>query len=86
MHLVRHYLNFCEWKDRKTVAKHLERIYQATDDIEADKARGSSSTDDAAMNLNYAAIRSCEKTGRAAKERVAARNPFPILYPEQFNA
>jgi putative transposase len=38
VHLVRHSLNFCGWKDRKTVAKDLKRIYQATDDGEAEKA------------------------------------------------
>jgi transposase-like protein len=38
VHLVRHSLNFCGWKDRKVVAKDLKRIYQATDDIEAKKA------------------------------------------------
>jgi len=38
VHLVRHSLNFCGWKDRKIVAKDLKRIYQATDDIEAEKA------------------------------------------------
>jgi len=35
---VRHSLNFCGWKDRKEVAKNLKRIYQATDDGEAEKA------------------------------------------------
>ncbi|MEO9572957.1 MAG: IS256 family transposase [Roseobacter sp.] len=38
VHLVRHSLNFCGWKDRKVVAKDLKRIYQATDDVEAEKA------------------------------------------------
>ena len=38
VHLVRHSLNFCGWKDRKAVAKDLKRIYQATDDKEAEKA------------------------------------------------
>ena len=38
VHLVRHSLNFCAWKDRKVVAKDLKRIYQATDDAEAEKA------------------------------------------------
>ena len=38
VHLVRHSLNFCGWKDRKEVAKSLKRIYQATDDAEAEKA------------------------------------------------
>jgi putative transposase len=37
VHLVRHSLNFCGWKDRKEVAKSLKRIYQATDDVEAAK-------------------------------------------------
>jgi putative transposase len=35
VHLVRHSLNFCGWKDRKNVAKDLKRIYQAIDDVEA---------------------------------------------------
>ena len=38
MHLVRHFLNVCGWKDRKNVAKDLKRVYQATDDVEAEKA------------------------------------------------
>lgn len=29
VHLVRHSLNFCSWKDRKSVAADLRRIYQA---------------------------------------------------------
>ena len=37
LHLLRHSLNFCSWKDRKAVAKNLRRIYQATDDAEAEK-------------------------------------------------
>lgn len=46
------------------------------------------------MHLNLAyrwfcrldlAIRSFEKTGRAVREWVAARNQFAILYPERFN-
>ena len=36
VHLVRHSLNFYGWKDRKVVAKDLKRIYQATDDTEAE--------------------------------------------------
>ena len=144
VHLVRHSLNFCGWKDRKTVAKDLKRIYQATNDTEAEKAladfeaewgqkypsiapswrrawqevipffafppavrkiiyttnaieslnrgirkttktRGSFPTDDAATKLIYLAIRSFERTGRAVREWVAARNQFAILYPERFN-
>ena len=38
VHLVRQSLNVCVWKDRKVVAKDLKRIYQATDDAEAEKA------------------------------------------------
>ena len=38
VHLVRHSLNFCSWKDRKAVAKNLRRIYQAVDDQKAAKA------------------------------------------------
>ena len=38
MHLVRHSLNFCSWKDRKAVAADLRRIYSApsTDMAEAE--------------------------------------------------
>lgn len=32
-------MNVCGWKDHKAVAKELKRIYQATDDKEAEKAR-----------------------------------------------
>ena len=38
MHLVRHSLNVCGWQDRKNVTKNLKRVYQATDDVEAEKA------------------------------------------------
>lgn len=38
VHLVRHSLNFCAWKDRKVVAADLKRIYQAaTADQAADE-------------------------------------------------
>jgi putative transposase len=47
--------------------------------------RGSFPTDEAATKLIYLAIRSFEKTGRAVREWVAARNQFAILYPERFN-
>jgi len=30
VHLVRHSLNFCSWKDRKSVAADLRQIYSAT--------------------------------------------------------
>ena len=48
------------------------------------KTPGSFPTQDAATKLIYLAIRSFEKTGRAVREWVAARNQFAILYPEQF--
>ena len=35
--------------------------------------------------LSEPAIRRFEKTGRAVREWVAARNQFAILYPERFN-
>ena len=38
VHLVRHSLSFCGWKDRKVVARDLKRIYQAVDDQAAEKA------------------------------------------------
>jgi transposase-like protein len=38
VHLVRHSLNVCGWKNRKAVAKDLKRVYRAADDIEAEKA------------------------------------------------
>ena len=143
VHLVRHSLNFCGWKDRKAVAKDLKRIYQAADDTKAEQAladfeaewgdkypsiapswrrawqevipffafppevrkiiyttnaieslnriirkttktRGSFPSDEAATKLIYLAIRNFEKTGRAVREWVAARNQFAILYPERF--
>lgn len=38
VHLVRHSLNFCSWKDRKVVAADLRRIYQAaTADLATDE-------------------------------------------------
>lgn len=38
VHLVRHSLNFCSWKDRKAVAADLRRIYQAaTAELAADE-------------------------------------------------
>lgn len=38
VHLVRHSLNFCSWKDRKVVAADLRRIYQAaTAELAADE-------------------------------------------------
>jgi len=40
VHLVRHSLNFCGWKNRKEVAKSLKHIYRAVDDETAAKARG----------------------------------------------
>jgi hypothetical protein len=48
-------------------------------------ARGSFPTDEAATKLIYLAIRSFEKTERAVREWVAARNQFAILYPDRFN-
>jgi putative transposase len=38
VHLVRHSLNVCGWKNRKAVAKDLKRVCRAADDIEAEKA------------------------------------------------
>ena len=38
VHLLRHSLSLYGWEDRKNVTKGLKRIYQATDDIEAEKA------------------------------------------------
>ena len=35
VHLVRHSLNFCAWKDRKAVAADLRRIYEAISDDQA---------------------------------------------------
>jgi putative transposase len=49
------------------------------------KTRGSFPTDEAATELIYLAIRSFEKTGRAVREWVAARNQFAILNTEGFN-
>ena len=49
------------------------------------KTRGSFPTDETATKLIYLAIRSFEKTGRAVREWVAARNHFATLYQERFN-
>jgi putative transposase len=49
------------------------------------KTRGSFPTDEAATKLIYLAIHSFEKTGRAVREGVAARNQFAIRYTERFN-
>jgi len=38
VHLVRHSVTFCGWKDRKAVAKSLKQVYRAVDDGEATKA------------------------------------------------
>ena len=35
VHLVRHSLNFCGWKDSKAVARSLRQFYQAVNDGEA---------------------------------------------------
>ena len=39
VHLVRHSLNFCSWKDRKAVAADLRRIYSAATAEMAEAAR-----------------------------------------------
>jgi hypothetical protein len=107
------FLNVCGWKDRKNVAKDLKRIYQAIDDVEAEKALADFAAEwgqkcpsiapswrrawqevipffafPPAMRkiiytttkLIYLAIRSFEKTGRAVREWVAARNQFAICH------
>ncbi|MDG1419026.1 MAG: IS256 family transposase [Maricaulis sp.] len=38
VHLVRHSLKFCGWKDRKAVARELREIYTAVDDMAAAQA------------------------------------------------
>jgi len=35
VHLIRHSMNFCSWKDRKTVAADLRPIYEAPTSEEA---------------------------------------------------
>ena len=145
VHLVRHALNFCAWKDRKSVAGDLRRISgaataeQAAAELDAFeekwagkyasiapawrrawaevipffafdpairkiiyttnaieslnriirksiKTRGSFPTEDATTKLIYLAIRNFEKGGRNVREWFAARNQFPILFGERFNA
>lgn len=54
--LVGHSLNFCGWKDRKTLAKDLRRIYQATDDSEVEKALADF---DAQWGQKYPSIAPC---------------------------
>ena len=53
VHLVRHSLNFCAWKDRKSVAADLRQIYQAPT---ADQAAVALGAFEAAWGDKYASI------------------------------
>ncbi len=66
--------------DTTNAIESLNRVIRKTT-----KTRGSFPTDDAATKLIYLAIGSFEKTGRAVRQWVAARNQCAILYPERFN-
>ena len=50
------------------------------------KTRGSFPTEDAAEKLIFLAIRNFERTGRAVKEWVAARNQLAIMFDARFDA
>ncbi len=66
--------------DTTNAIESLNRVIRKTT-----KTRGSFPTDAAATKLIYLAIGSFEKTGRAVRQWVAARNQFAILYPERVN-
>jgi putative transposase len=53
VHLVRHSLNFCSWKDRKAVAADLRRIYSAPT---ADMAEAELDTFEEKWAVKYASI------------------------------
>lgn len=50
------------------------------------KTRGSFPTEDAAEKLIFLTIRNFERTGRAVKEWVAARNQLAIMFDGRFDA
>lgn len=71
VHLVRHSLNFCAWKDRKSVAADLRRIYQAPT---ADQAAVALNAFEAAWGEKYASI---APAWRRAWEEVTPFFAFP---------
>ena len=71
MHLVRHSLNFCAWKDRKGVAADLRRIYEAPT---ADRAAVALDAFEAAWGDKYASI---APAWRRAWEEVTPFFAFP---------
>ena len=73
VHLIRHSMTFCSWKDRKAVAADLRPICEAP-------------TGEAATKLIFPAIRTFEKGGRAVREWVAARNQLAMISTGRFDA
>ena len=73
VHLVRHSLNFCAWKDRKAVAADLRRIYEAPT---ADQAAIALNAFEAAWGDKYASI---APAWRRAWEEVTPFFAFPPL-------
>jgi Transposase, Mutator family len=71
VHLVRHSLNFCAWKDRKSVAADLRRIYEAPT---ADQAAVALDAFEAAWGDKYASI---APAWRRAWEEVTPFFAFP---------
>ena len=71
VHLVRHSLNFCAWKDRKAVAADLRQIYQAPT---ADQAAVALDAFEAAWGNKYATI---APAWRRAWEEVTPFFAFP---------
>ena len=73
VHLVRHSLNFCSWKDRKAVAARLREVYSAEN---AEAAREALETFDADWGGQYPSI---AQAWRRAWEEVI---PFFAFSPE----
>jgi putative transposase len=71
VHLVRHSLNFCAWKDRKSVAADLRQIYEA---VNADQATVALDAFEAAWGDKYASI---APAWRRAWEEVTPFFAFP---------
>jgi hypothetical protein len=73
VHLVRHSLNFCSWKDRKAVAARLREVYGAET---AEAARDALEAFDAEWGKQYPSI---AQAWRRAWEQVI---PFFVFSPE----
>ena len=71
VHLVRHSLNFCAWKDRKAVAADLRQIYEA---VSADQAAIALNAFEAAWGDKYASV---APAWRRAWEEVTPFFAFP---------